>query len=277
MPLSPATEDALIRIVRDAARDQIMPRFRNLPPTAIATKTGPEDLVTEADTAAEAQIARAIRALLPGAMIVGEEAASADPAILEGLGQAPLAAIIDPVDGTANFAAGLATFGVILAIVQRGETVFGLLHDPVLDDWVMARRGGGAWYCRPDGDPVRLAQGGPRAIERSRGFVSLALYPQARRAGVAAAFPPFARVNTLACSCHEYRQMARGHAEFMVSPLTKPWDHAAGALVIEEIGGRVTNGRGERWTPAAMEAPITATVHPDQPAPAFGDPTRRLS
>ncbi|OCX64544.1 hypothetical protein BFP70_10930 [Thioclava sp. SK-1] len=267
MPLTPNLHAALIDITRTAARDQIMPRFRTLTPEDISTKSSPEDLVTQADLAAEAQIARACRALFPDALIIGEEAVENDPSLLAGLAGAARAVIIDPVDGTSNFAQGLATFGVILAVVEHGETIFGLLYDPVLDDWVMAHKGGGAWYCREGAAPRQLGPWPARPAERACGYLSLALFAPDKRAAVAATFPPYARLNTLGCSCHEYRQMALGHAQFMVSPMTKPWDHAAGALIVEECGGQVLNGRGQRWTPATPVAPITARSHHEQAAP----------
>lgn len=267
MRLTTEQEAALVAIVRHAAQTEIMPRFRSLPPEAIAAKSGPEDLVTEADLATEARISAGVRALLPEALVIGEEAVAADPSLLEGLAKAPLAVVIDPVDGTNNFADGLATFGVILAVVARGETVFGLLFDPVMEDWILARRGGGAWLCRDGSAPQRLRPQAARPVARTRAWVNLALYPQDQRLAVMQGFPPFARVTTLGCSCHEYRQMALGHVQAMVSPVAKPWDHAAGALVIEEIGGSVCNGTGARWTPATPQAPIIARLHPDQPVP----------
>ena len=156
MSLSPDLEEALIALVRRVAKSEILPRFRRLPDSDIRSKSAPDDLVTEADERAEAAMSAAVAQMMPEALVIGEEAVSADPTILAGLAEAERAVIIDPVDGTWNFAKGLATFGVVLAVAERGETVFGLLYDPVMDDWVMANRGGGTWYCRPDAAP-RLA------------------------------------------------------------------------------------------------------------------------
>jgi fructose-1,6-bisphosphatase/inositol monophosphatase family enzyme len=130
-----------IEIVRAAARSEIMPRFRRLGPDDVRAKSAPDDLVTEADLAAEDAISRDLAQDFPDALILGEEAVESDPTLLDRLPDAELAFVIDPVDGTWNFAAGLATFGVILAVVEKGETVMGLLYDPVLDDWVVARKG----------------------------------------------------------------------------------------------------------------------------------------
>ncbi len=239
MSLTPELEDELIALVRRVAKAEIMPRFRTLPEDDIRAKSAPDDLVTEADLRSEAAITEGVRALLPDALVIGEEAVAADPSIVAGIDAADCAVIIDPVDGTWNFAKGLATFGVILAVAEKGETVFGLLYDPVMDDWVMARRGGGAWYCRPDAPARRLQIEGDAPQDQAVGFVPLFLFPYETRMRLAGAIPGFRRVWSVRCSCHEYRLMAQGHADFCLSGSLNPWDHAAGALAVEEAGGAV--------------------------------------
>ena len=239
MPLTPDIEEALVALVRRVAKAEILPRFRRLAPGTVQAKSGPDDLVTEADTSAEAAIREGVRAILPDALFLGEEAIAANPALLDGLADAPVAVIVDPVDGTWNFAKGLATFGVILAVAERGETVFGLLYDPVMDDWVRASAGRGAWFGRPDGEATRLSVSGAAAIPDAVGFVPLFLFPMEARQKLAGAIPGFRRIWSVRCSCHEYRLMAQGHADFCLSGSLNPWDHAAGALAVAEAGGAV--------------------------------------
>ena len=138
-------------LLRDAGRDKIMPLFRNLPNGGVRMKTGPLDLVTEADEAAERRITDGLRREFPGCVVIGEEAASANPDLLKDLAGAELAFVIDPVDGTANFVSGLALFGVMAAVFRRGEIVGAVIHDPVGDDSALALRGEGAWVETPDG------------------------------------------------------------------------------------------------------------------------------
>src|SRR5215217_6334564 len=116
----------LADILRDAGRQEIAPRFRNLAAGDIAQKASNIDLVTQADLGAERVITAALRARYPDAMILGEEAYAANPKTINGLADAELAFVIDPVDGTFNFAAGNGLFGSILAVVRRGETVAGI-------------------------------------------------------------------------------------------------------------------------------------------------------
>ncbi len=252
-----AVAAALIDAVRAAARAEILPRFRDLSPTDIRTKTGPEDLVTVADRAAEAALATSIDRILPDAAIVGEEAASEDPTVIDALaGDGPVA-VIDPIDGTWNFARGLATFGVILAVQEAGETVFGLLYDPVLDDWMVARPGRGAVYGRPGIAPRPLAVAPPRPPEEEVGYMSLGLFDGPGGAAPAALVPRLERVHTLHCSCHEYRMLASGHADWQFVPASKPWDHLAGRLVFAEAGGAIGSLNGAPYDPTD---PTTALI-----------------
>lgn len=258
-------EAGLVTAVREAARAEILPRFRNLAPDDIATKSGPDDLVTAADRATERALAAAVAKLMPQALFVGEEACHDDPALLERLATAELAVIVDPVDGTSNFAAGLALFGVILAVVAQGQTVFGLLYDPMMDDWVLARRGGGAWFCQPNAAPRRLIGRPARPSAEAQGFAPLFLYPPERRREIAVAMAGMGRVGSLRCSCHEYRQVALGQADFVVSPRWKPWDHTAGCLAVEEAGGKVLAGGVGGYDPRAPRAPILAIADAKAP------------
>ncbi len=251
MPLHADQEAALIEAVRRVARAEILPRFRALSAGEIDTKSGPEDLVTVADRAAERALEAAVSEILPEAAFVGEEGVSADPKRLELIGSQDLCVIVDPIDGTWNFAHGLAVFGVILAVVARGQTVFGLIYDPSFDDWIAARRGGGAWRGGPQQDPVPLAlSDGPVRREEAAGFSSLFLYPLPYRRRLAEEFVTWRRVHSLRCSAHEYRLLAQGSADFCLNAMLSPWDHAAGALIMEEAGGvcRLLDGRDYRPT-----------------------------
>lgn len=242
----PAEAEALIGAVRRVAAAEIVPRFRALERGEVDRKTSADDLVTVADTAAEAALAREIAGILPGARIVGEEAVAGDPGLLDGIGEPGRTVILDPIDGTWNFANGIATYGVILAVVEDGATVFGLIYDPGFDDWVMAHRGGGAWFGRPGAAPERLtASGRTGPLDETFGFVGLYLYGRADQARIAATLPRFRRTMTLRASAHEYRMLVQGRADFALNGMLNPWDHAAGVLALQEAGGvaRLLDGR----------------------------------
>jgi fructose-1,6-bisphosphatase/inositol monophosphatase family enzyme len=245
---------SLIQVVRDAARQEIMPRFRHLSTAQIKTKSGPDDLVTVADQASERFITERVVEILSGASVVGEEAAAEDPDVLSQINRSEWCVIIDPIDGTSNYAHGIAVFGVILAVTYKGECVFGLLYDPVLDDWVLATKSDGAWFCRPGYDDVQLNPLAQPQISEAHGYVPLWLFDEAKQLHVITCYPQFQRVSCLRCSCHEYRQMALGHAQFVVSPTPKPWDHAAGVLVLRELGGAGSIGQNDDYQPGVSNA-----------------------
>jgi fructose-1,6-bisphosphatase/inositol monophosphatase family enzyme len=94
--------DRLAGILVEAARREIMPRFRKLARGDVREKASPGDLVTEADEAAERFICAELARAFPGAALVGEEATTRDPALLDRLAEAELAFVIDPIDGTLN-------------------------------------------------------------------------------------------------------------------------------------------------------------------------------
>lgn len=236
--LDPARRRLLLGAAREAARTRIMPRFRALAPSDVSFKSGPQDLVTLADTEAEADIAAAVRAAWPEATALGEEGVAADKSLRALMGTADPCVVIDPVDGTWNFAKGLAVFGILLAVLRGGKPAWGLLYDPVMDDWIEAAPGEGAAFVTATGERRPLSTSPEAREARVSGYVTLGLFPKASRERLLPAFAPYARVTGLRCACHEYRMLAQGHVEFVLSgPTPHPWDHAAGALAVEEAGG----------------------------------------
>lgn len=232
-----AAEDALISAVRAAARAHILPRYRALSAGDVRSKSRADDLVTGADLAVEQVLSAKMADILPGALVLGEEAAAADAALLDHPAHGDCV-IIDPVDGTWNFVNGVSVFGTIVAVTRDGQTVWGLLYDPLMDDWIVAGRGQGVFYVRPGQSPIpcRLSAGGP--VRHQLGLFSPALFPRERRAALAARCAErFERTSGLRCSCHEYRLMLQGGAGWSLSPGPMPWDHAAGVLAMIEAGG----------------------------------------
>ena len=229
---------AVAALLRDASRTEIMPRFRKLAPEAVRTKSGPLDLVTEADEAAERRIEAGLKALFPGCVVVGEEGTASDASLPQRLAGADLAFVVDPVDGTANFAAGVPLFGCMAAAFVRGEVVAGWIHDPLGDDTVMAVRGEGAWV--EDAGGARLGAmrvAAPVPVGRMVGAVSWGFMPAEMKARVVTRLPRLAGTLNYRCAAHEYRLAAGGHAHLLVYNKLMPWDHAPGWLIHREAGG----------------------------------------
>ena len=130
--------------MRDVAAEHVMPRFRSLADQDVETKTGPLDLVTIADREAEAALTRRLPDLVPGSVVVGEEAVCADPTIVARLAEDAPVWVLDPVDGTRNFVNGENLFGVMVALVERQETICGWIFTPIDDIMLTVERGAGA-------------------------------------------------------------------------------------------------------------------------------------
>ena len=262
--LTDAQQHHVLNIVRRAARAEIMPRFRSLQAVDISSKSHPADLVTAADTAAEAMISRALQIAFPDALIVGEEAVADNPALLEKIADAPLAFIIDPVDGTWNFAHELAVFGVIIAATQFGRPVFGLIYDPVADDWAIADSNSDSVArlesATGESRDLRAAIGKP--VEKLAGYLPLNLFAHHQRPKVAATLPSFARSHTLRCSAHEYRMVAQGHTDFLLTAQLHPWDHAGCALICARAGAHVEMLDGGDYSASRHEGHLL--VAPDK-------------
>lgn len=243
----------IAEILKSAAEVEILPRFRNLTDTAVRQKFSAYDLVTDADVAAEVWIEAGLHRLFPEAVVIGEEAVAQDPSILDKLGKAELAFLVDPVDGTKNYASGLALFGSMVAVTVRGEVVAGVIHDPVCGDWVMAVRGEGAWRRSKDGTESRLRVATPRPVSEMEGCASWHHLPEPLRERVPARFPRVAIVSSYRCAAHEYRMAASGFCDFLLFAKLMPWDHAAGCLLHHEAGGYSARFDGGLYRPTDME------------------------
>jgi fructose-1,6-bisphosphatase/inositol monophosphatase family enzyme len=254
------------QLLREAARVEILPRFRNLSAHEVRQKSSPTDLVTDADEAAEKMIGDGLRKAFPQAVLIGEEAAERDPSLLNRLADADLAFLIDPVDGTKNFASGLPLFGVMVAAVMRGEVIAGIIHDPIGNDTAIAVRGDGAWTERHDGSRVDLRVAPPVPVESMSGCASWHHMPEPMRSTVAANLARVGLAACYRCAAHEYRMTAAGHSHFIVQSKLMPWDHAAGWLLHQEAGGYSARFDGSPYRPTSHEggiicAPDAASWH----------------
>lgn len=231
---------AVHAIMRDAAERAILPRYQSLEAHHIDAKAA-DDVVTVADHEAEAILAEGLTRLLPDATLIGEEAAHADPALLDRLGDR-LCWIVDPLDGTNNFAAGKPPFGVLVALSERGETVAGWLYDPLSGRLCHAESGKGAWI------------GDERIIARTTGqeppiaAISLVFMDPARRAAVKAGIAPhYTVVDIPRCAAEQYPRLVLGVNDVSIFERTLAWDHAAGVLFVNEAGGKAARPDGRAY------------------------------
>lgn len=238
------------QILSTVAQAEVMPHFNRLRASEVRTKTSAIDLVTDADEAAERAITAALKAAFPGAVVIGEEATAADPSLLDGIATAPLCLIVDPIDGTRNFVAGLPLFGTMAGVTMRGEVVAGVIHDPVGRNTAIAVRGEGAWMEAEDGGRqamhVAEAPAQPTAMD---GLVGITHLPEPMRSTVARNIARLASFGSLRCAAHEYRLIAGGHSHVSMYNKLMPWDHAAGWLLHREAGGFSAHLDGTEYLP----------------------------
>ena len=254
---------ALAALMQEAADAEILPRFRNLGAGDIRAKSEAIDLVTEADEAAERFMKARMEAILPGALFVGEESTAADPTLLEKLGDADLAVVVDPIDGTYNYAAGMPLFGVMASVVAKGETVAGIIYDPLGNDWVIAEKGSGAWMCRPDGSQEKLAVAPAPALEAMVGCASTGFYAPDTRALIMGKLAQVRVAASYRCAAHEYRTLAAGFLHFLMYQKLMPWDHLAGCLIAEEAGAYVARFDGTPYRPSEVAGGLLVTIDRD--------------
>lgn len=233
----------MLALAEDAARQAGEELRRRLPLPHTVTAKGLRDLVTEADVVAERLILERIRARFPTHGIVSEESA---PHLAFGDGTFWA---VDPLDGTSNFARGLPLFSVSVAALQGGRPVAGVIHEPMAGHTFRARRGGGAWL---DGAPARVSR-----VDRLLSAMVGLDWGRAQEdrlkvlARVQWVGPEVGVFRTLGSAALGLAYVAVGWLDAYFHLALGPWDTAAGALLVEEAGGRVTQVDGSPWTPEA--------------------------
>src|SRR5690606_16759494 len=144
----------------------IMPRWRNLAGGDVIEKTGPSDVVTVADRAAEVQLSRRLAELIAGSRVIGEEGVHADPSVMQHVASGDPAWVIDPIDGTSAFAKGEGAFAVRVALVRGDGLLGGWILAPASGELDRGERGSGVWRAR-DGEVQRLMRPDIPTVEKA--------------------------------------------------------------------------------------------------------------
>ncbi len=217
---------------------------------------GPLDLVTEADRAAELLIASRLRSAFPDHDLLGEEGSRS-----ENTG-ARYRWVIDPLDGTTNFAHGLPTFAVSIALEDAGQPVAGVIYDPMRNELFRAIKGGGATL---NGEPIHVS--GIEQLQSAILVTGFAHTLEQRRLQGLAWCGLLERVRALrqtGSAALNLCYVAAGRLEGYWERGIQPWDVSAGALLVSEAGGRVTDREGGPFN--AHDRVVVATnglVHQD--------------
>jgi fructose-1,6-bisphosphatase/inositol monophosphatase family enzyme len=230
--------------MREAAAAAILPRWRKLARHEVSEKT-PGELVTAADHEAERILTAGLLALRPGSLVVGEEAAAADPAIVSRLTDGEVW-LVDPLDGTANFAAGEGPFAVMVALVRDGETVAAWMLDPRRGEMARAERGSGAFL---GGQRLRASDDCP-PLGALRGAVFKRFLPAELRESIEGRAGAIGEMLPgLMCAGREYPEIVAGARHFALFWRALPWDHAPGTLFAEEAGAMARRLDGSVYRP----------------------------
>ena len=250
-----ALERAVTAMMETVAADIMLPRFRRLAASDIAEKT-PGDFVTIVDRESEDFLSAGLARLLPEARVIGEEAAAADPAILDGLHEG-VAWVIDPLDGTMNFAEGKHPFAIMIALIADGETQAGWILDPIDGRMCHAALGVGAFV---DGERVHTA---PTAGPRPIGAIATYFLSPERRADIEGRCA--GKIDLVAiprCAGEQYPRLVLGQNDLTLFERSWPWDHLPGGLFLEEAGGKIARPDGTPYRVALPGKGLLATATP---------------
>jgi len=241
--LSAGDSQRVAELMRETAAVELVPRFRNLAEGDVREKR-PGDVVTVADVASEQRLAVGLAKILPGVPVVGEEAVEREPDLVDLIARpGERCWVVDPLDGTSNFAGGRDRFAMIVCLIEDRQTIAGWILDVPNDRMAMALKGQGVTLdgVAINGKATERPPKGLIGYKVRKAFERQLAPNQRRRLGELA---------TLNCAGREYIEILTGRFDFCLYRRTKPWDHAAGALMLTEAGGRAIRFNGEPFRPA---------------------------
>lgn len=253
--------DQIASLLTQASAQFILPRYKQLSAAEQGVKGDGLELVTVADIETEAWLSARIHELVPGAKVIGEEAVATDPSLLNLVGNDGDLWVIDPVDGTRNFANGSRHFCIMLARLNGEQIVQSWVYLPLNQVWFYAAAGQGAWSFWHDTPPVQLRANQWTGLKGSFGRLSFGMLPPEKRS--AAKDKAQAQLNfrsSLGCAGYEYIKLIEGNMDYALFNRAKVWDHVAGALLIREAGGLVRHFDGSDYVPTAGTEGVIAAA-----------------
>ena len=221
--------EEIVGIVREASALMVREGF------SVHDKGSRENIVTTSDVAVQHFLTERLEALLPGSGFLAEEEDFTDTAHRD-------VWVIDPIDGTANYARGIENCCISVALVRNGEPTMGVVYSPWRGELYTAEKGKGA-FC--NGEPIRVSG---RPFERGLLFTAMSTY----RKDLARTCSDI--IYDLYMQCNDFRRtgsaavelclMAAGKVDLYFEMRLMPWDYAAAALILKEAGGSVVDFDG---------------------------------
>lgn len=242
----------VVAAVRAIGRAEIVPRFLKVEHTHKADGS----LFTEADAATQAALVEALTAI-HDVPVLGEEMTEREQHDAWDAGRNGLWCV-DPIDGTSNFVAGVPYFAISVAYLYKGVRQLAVVYDPIADECFTAVRGGGA-HLNGVALPLR-----PIATELKRSLAGVELKRIDRElAGRLASWPPYASQRNFGASTLDWCYVAAGRFDIYVHGGQKLWDYAAGALILEEAGGRMSCLTGNFDSATPWERSVVCSASPE--------------
>ncbi|MGM0679053.1 MAG: inositol monophosphatase family protein, partial [Pseudomonadota bacterium] len=226
--------DTLISLVRSAAREELVPRFTHVKRGIKADGT----VLTEADLAMQQRVANELNRLEPDILFLGEEMPAEEQQALLQSGK-PLW-VLDPLDGTSNYASGIPCFSVSLALIESGKLKFGMVYDPMRDECFTAQQGQGAWLN--GGRLVPFDTG--LKLKQSTGLIDFKRLAPALATRLVTGMP-YSSQRSFGSVALDWCWIAIGRSHVYLHGKQNLWDYAAGHLILAEVGGQSCTLEGE--------------------------------
>jgi fructose-1,6-bisphosphatase/inositol monophosphatase family enzyme len=247
--------EPVVALLQDTAQAAVMPRFQSLATHEISEKS-PGEVVTVADHEAEDMLSAGLEKILPEARIVGEEAAEHNGALLDTLDDG-LVWLVDPIDGTTNFSEGITPFALMIALLADGVTEASWIFDPVTGRVCHAHRGHGAFV---EGDRIEAS---PTGKEPPTAALGMHFLTAERRAELESRAEGKLEIVAIPrCAGEQYPRLALAQNDIALYERVLPWDHAPGALFLEEAGGKTARPDGETYHPVERRPGLLSAATP---------------
>ncbi|MBV7296792.1 inositol monophosphatase family protein [Enterovibrio paralichthyis] len=254
-----AVRECLSGIVREAAQQAVVPSFKHLNGDIDVSFKSNNDIVTEADVDMQQRINDALNEIWPDIPVLGEEqAAAVQQAILQ-TGSGAFW-VLDPIDGTSNFAFGIPYFCTSLSLVYEHQVQLGLVYDPIRDECFFATRQGGASLNGEILDSTALNV--PAKLENVMALVDFKRLSPVLATALAST-PPYRSQRSFGASALDWCWIAANRCQLYLHGGQKLWDYSAGWLILKEAGGESSSFDGTPvFKPALASRNVLAASHP---------------
>lgn len=243
---------AIIAAVKKVAKQEVMSRYLQM---ARQHKVD-GSLFTEADLATQKALARELQKIYPAA-VVGEEMSEQQQIEQWCAGDAGLWCV-DPIDGTSNFVNGLPYFAISVALVRHGKSTLGVVYDPMADEIFYAERSGGSYL---NGERLPIKKHVP-ILRDAIANIDLKRFDH-KLAMTISTSPPYSSQRNYGACALEWCYVAAGRFDLYLHGGQKPWDYAAGCLILEEAGGHMCGlDQDDFWLEPLWQRPVIAALNP---------------